>query len=141
VAPTTGTKFETESLSAVASGAAHSIIGSSTYSGLKGTLLASTGTGPSVTYTVNVAASGTYNVKVAGIKGNNRGKFQLSITGVNQGAAQDQYSASATVAEFDLGNVVISTAGQKAFKFTVVGKNALSSDYRLAFDYIRLTRQ
>jgi hypothetical protein len=69
VPPSTSAKFETESLSAVASGAAHSIIGSSSYSGSKGTLLASTATGPSVTYTVNVPAPGTYNVRVAGLKG------------------------------------------------------------------------
>jgi hypothetical protein len=137
----TSIKFETELLPAVASGASHSIIGSSTYSGLKGTLLAAAASGPYVSYTVNIPAAGTYNVRVAAIKGSNRGKWQLAIAGVNLSTAQDEYSASATVSELNLGNVVINTSGQKVFKFTVVGKNASSSDYRIAFDYIKLTRQ
>ncbi|MEZ0217857.1 MAG: hypothetical protein ACAH89_12035, partial [Rariglobus sp.] len=41
--------------------------------------------------------------------------------------------------EVDLGNVTFGTAGNKAFKFTVTGKNASSAGYNLNFDYIKLT--
>ena len=41
--------------------------------------------------------------------------------------------------ELDLGDVTFDAAGNKSFKFTVVGKNAQSSSNKLAFDYIKLT--
>jgi len=40
-----------------------------------------------------------------------------------------------------LGTVSISAAGNYAFKFTVSGKNASSTGYTLAFDYIELIPQ
>jgi hypothetical protein len=132
------TVFETESLNATTSGAPHQEIGSSSFSGLQGTLLAATASGASVSYSVNVPAAGTYNVRVAVSKLYNRGQFQLAINGVIQAGGQDGFSSSSTTAELDLGSVTISSAGQTTFKFTVIGKNAQSNDYRLAFDCIKL---
>lgn len=98
--------------------------------------------GDYITYQVPVAQTGTYNVKVrfkrAALSTSNRGQFQLSVDGVNQGSVQDQYGSGIFV-EVDLGNVTFGTAGNKAFKFTVTGKNASSAGYNLNFDYIKLT--
>jgi hypothetical protein len=89
-----------------------------------------------------VTAAGTYDVRVrfkrASLSTSNRGQFQLSIDGANQGAVQDEYGSGVFV-EVDLGNVTFPTAGNKAFKFTVTGKNASSAGYNINFDYIKLT--
>ena len=67
----------------------------------------------------------------------NKGTFQLAINGVSQGAVQDEYNASVGYAVRDLGTVYLNS-GNQAFKFTVAGKNASSTGYTLAFDYIEL---
>jgi len=82
--------FQTESLPATSSGPSHQVIGSSGFSNGQGTLLFSTATGNYVIYTVSVPAAGTYDVKVAVNKMYNRGKWQLSINGTNQGPAEDE---------------------------------------------------
>ena len=81
----------------------------------------------------------TYDVKVAVKKLNTYGIWQLSINGNNQGSPQDEYAPSDTWAEFALGTVSFSSTGNQTVKFTVVGKNANSTDYKMAFDYIKLT--
>jgi len=104
--------------------------------------IVSTAVGDYLDYTVPVPSAGTYNVKVqfkrSSLSTANRGQFQLSIDGVNQGAVQDEYGSGIFV-EADLGNVTLSTAGNHSFKFTVTGKNASSVGYSLNFDRIKLT--
>jgi hypothetical protein len=73
-----------------------------------------------------------------GIHKPNKGKFQVAINGVNLGQPQDEYYPSVTYVVRDLGTVSFPTAGSYAVKFTVTGKNASSSGYTLAFDYIEL---
>lgn len=131
--------FQTESIPAISSGPTYEIFNWSGFTNGVGTLLYATAVGDYVTYTGNVSAAGTYDVKVGVKKFNIRGEWQLSINGTNQGSIQDEYAAAETFTEFDLGTVTISTAGSKTFKFTVVGKNAQSTGYRIAFDYIKLT--
>jgi hypothetical protein len=131
--------FQTESIPAISSGPTYEIFNWSGFTNGVGTLLYATAVGDYVTYTANVSAAGTYDVKVGVKKFNIRGEWQLSINGTNQGSIQDEYAAAETFAEFDLGTVTISTAGSKTFKFTVVGKNAQSTGYRISFDYIKLT--
>jgi hypothetical protein len=99
--------------------------------------ITSNAVGDSITYTVPVPLAGNYTVKV-GVKKYTvaRGMFQLAIDGVNQGAVQDEYG-SAGYAEFNLG-VKNFAAGNRAFRFTVTGKNSASSGYELTFDYIKL---
>ena len=104
-----------------------------------GTMLDSNKVGDSVTYTVNVPEARTFNVRVGVKRYHNRGKFQLSIGGTNCGNPQDLYASSSDYVELDLGNITFDASGNKSFKFTVVDKNAQSSSYKLAFDYIKLT--
>ncbi|HSH94328.1 MAG TPA: family 16 glycosylhydrolase [Roseimicrobium sp.] len=135
--------YETEAIASATSSKTLSVAYDATYASngaFEG--LAATAVGDYATYMVPVAAAGTYNVKVrfkrAALSTSNRGQFQLSVDGVNQGAVQDEYGSGVFV-EPDLGNVSFSSAGNKAFKFTVVGKNAASVGYNINFDSIKLT--
>jgi hypothetical protein len=65
----------------------------------------------------------------------------LTINGTSVGAPMDQYSASDGYGSFDFGNFTFPTAGNYAFKFAVVGKDAKSSGYPESFDDLTLTPQ
>ncbi|PYX53277.1 MAG: hypothetical protein DMG73_20870, partial [Acidobacteria bacterium] len=54
---------------------------------------------------------------------------------------KDEYNATAAAAEYDLGNFTVSTGGNYALRFTVVGKNAAATDWKMAFDFIKLIPQ
>ena len=133
--------YQTESLPAVSSGPTHRVFTWGGFTNGTGTILDATKIGDNVTYTVNVSTAATYDVKVGVKKYNIRGIMQLSVNGNNAGPAEDQYAAAEAFAEFDLGNVTINSTGNNSFKFTVVGRNASSGDYKIAFDYIKLTPQ
>lgn len=90
-----------------------------------------------VTLNVGVPFTGTYQVKIRFKKASSHGKYQLAIDGTNQGAVQDLYNSTDTFVEVDLGTKDL-TVGTRAFKFTVTGKNASSSDYRLGVDQVNL---
>jgi hypothetical protein len=96
--------------------------------------------GDYVQYSLNVPTVGTYAVLVRSKKGNNRGKYQLSIDGSNQGAEQDLYNGSLVYEIQNLGNKDFSSTGSKNFRFSVTGKNSANttSSYNLVFDYILL---
>ena len=102
-----------------------------------GTYFNATSPGQFITYTMPVAKAGTYHVKVGAQTKPDKGKFRLAINGVSQGAVQDEYNASVGYALRDLGTVYLNS-GNQVFKFTVAGKNASSTGYTLAFDYIEL---
>jgi hypothetical protein len=102
-----------------------------------GSYFNATSPGQFITYILPVAKAGAYHVKVGVQTKPNKGKFQLAINGVSQGAVQDEYNASVGYAVRDLGTVYLNS-GTQAFKFTVAGKNASSTGYTLAFDYIEL---
>jgi hypothetical protein len=107
-------------------------------SGGAGTYFNANAIGNYITYTVPVANPGIYQVRVGIQTKPNKGKFQLAINGLNVGRPQDEYNPSVTYVARDIGVVAVTTAGNYAFKFTVTGKNASSSGYTLAFDYIEL---
>ena len=130
--------FEPESLPATTSGAANQVFSWPGLTDGKGTILNATAAGAFVTFTANVPAAGTYDVRVAVLKQAAGGIWQLSIDGRNQGSAEDTYGAQAAWEEFDLGLVSISSSGPHAFQFTVTGKNGQSRGYRIAFDYMKL---
>lgn len=65
---------------------------------------------------------------------------QLSINGTKVGATENEYSAGDVWEEFDLGNVALA-GGRQPFKFTTIGKDASSSGFTQAFDYIKLIPQ
>jgi pectate lyase C len=106
-----------------------------------GTVLDATAVGDSVTFTVNVAAAGVYDVKVSAKNYITRGTSRLSINGSNLGASMDQYAAADTFTIFDLGAYNFAVAGNYAFIFRVTGKNSSSSGYTISFDDITLTPQ
>jgi len=94
--------------------------------------------GDFVTYSIPVAAAGTYDVKVGIQARNDKGIFQLSIAGVNVGSPQDEYSSTISYQVRDLGTVTLGSAGNVAFQFVVTGRNPRSRANTLAFDYIDL---
>jgi hypothetical protein len=137
-------QFETESPvnfnASTSSGPTYRVF---TWAGFKngsGTTMDGTAAGQFVTITLNVPQAGVYDVRVATKKFNSRGIVQLSVNGTNVGPASDQYSTSEVWQEFDLGNVTLA-AGNQQFKFTTIGKNAASSAFTQAFDYIKLNLQ
>jgi hypothetical protein len=108
-----------------------------------GIIVDGTQVGNYIQFTLNVAQAGTYDVKYAVKMFPTRGIGQLSVNGANMGPPTDQYSnnGNGVFKEFDMGLVTLSSAGNYTFKFTVTGRNAASSGYLLAFDYIKLTPQ
>jgi hypothetical protein len=143
-APTgkTALQFETENLmsSSVSSGPTYRAFTWPNFTNGNGTTLDSTKAGDNVAITLNVPTAGTYDVKYAVKLFNTRGLNQLSVNGVNVGPVEDEYAATETWKEFDLGNVSLN-AGNNVFKFTVTSKDAASSGYTLSWDYIKLTPQ
>ncbi len=144
-----GTKYETESLTVFGtSGDNHRLVADAGFSGGNGTILDSNAVNDYVIYTVPNVTAGSYNVKVGIKKIDTRAIWQLAAsradtqTGyTNIGGTVDEYSATASFTEVNLGTWNPATTSDKTFKFTVTGKNASSSNYTMAFDYIKLTRQ
>jgi hypothetical protein len=140
--PKTPIVYDTKKLTAVSSGPTFRQFAFAGFPDGAGTILDATRVGDNVTFTLNVAAPGTYDVKVGVKQFTTRGIWQLSVNGVNVGAPQDEYlNTGGTYAVLDVGNVTISTAGNQTFKFTVTGKNAASSGFTISFDPITLTPQ
>ena len=107
-----------------------------------GTMFYSTSVGDNVTFTVNVPAAGTYDVKISYKQYQPRGIVQTAINRVNVGPPIDQFISNGDAyAVTDLGAVNFPSAGSYPFTFTVVGKNPGSTAYSLAFDDIILTKQ
>lgn len=155
---------ETENLTATFSaGDGHQITTNAVFSNSRGTLLTANAANDYVTYTVSNLTAGTYDIYIGADAGANRGKFQLACgpaggTLSNIGLVQDTYSATNVVylvpnplvantspnyitlwtnmlKEFVCTNWQAPLNGNYQFKFTVQG----SSNYNLAFDYIKLT--
>ena len=133
--------YSTANLPATSSGADFRTFAWSGFQDNQGVTLDSTAVGNSITFTVNVARAGIYNVAYTAKKYSTRGTTLLTINGINTGSATDQYSGLEAFGTFDLGNFNFTAAGNYAFKFTVTGKNALSSGYSLCWDDIILTPQ
>ena len=156
------TTFETENLSATASaGDAHQPLTHSAFSSYRGTRLDANANGDFVSYTITNLAAGTYRLRVVADCDVSRARFQLACgpTGsvTNVGPVHDTYSATNVVyllptnaltttllwtnmlKEFDCGPWTVPTNGNYEFRFTVVDKNAASSGFTLAFDYIKFT--
>jgi hypothetical protein len=133
--------YPTASLTAVSSGPTFRTFTYANFPDTTGTILDAIKVGDNVTFTVNVATAGTYDLRVSYKKYNTRGIWQLTINGANVGATVDEYLASDAYAVSDLGNFTFASAGNYAFKFTVTGKDAASSSYGMSFDDFTLTAQ
>ncbi|MFZ3217886.1 MAG: chitobiase/beta-hexosaminidase C-terminal domain-containing protein [Candidatus Acidiferrales bacterium] len=139
---TNSIQYETENLltSTVTSGPRYIAFAWTGFTNGNGTELESTKVGDNVAITLNVPTAGTYDVKYAVKMYNDRGIAQLAVNGANLGPTEDQYAATNVWQELDVGTVTLA-AGNNVFKFTVIGKNAASSGYTLAWDYVKLTPQ
>ena len=113
-------------------------------SGGKCAFLGARGSGPYVTYRVNIPAAGRYSVQLRTKMWRSRGTFQLAVAeGAPQGFANvgeptDLYAPAATFETLTLGEVHFTAAGDKYFRFTVTGKNPESRGYVLALDLLSL---
>ena len=97
-----------------------------------------------VTYSVSVPEAGTYNVTLRATKSTDRGSFQFAVAPVllepytNVGAIQDLYASSRQPVQMDVGFVSFDIPGNYCFRGKLAGKNASSTGYKLAFDYLLL---
>ena len=141
-------QYQAEGLTLMrSSGDTYRVITDSRFSGGAGTTLDATAVGDYVTLLVPGVTARTYDVRVGVKKFNTRGIMQLAIgpagstTPTNLGAPQDLYNSGEVFTEIDYGNWTPGTSSDKWFWFTVTGKNASSSGYTMAWDYIRLIAQ
>ena len=138
------TQYEPESTTVFnaskSSGPTYRVFAWSGFTDGEGTTLDGTSTGQSVSITLNIPQAGTYDVQYATKAYVTRGIVRLSVNGANVGPAEDQYSSTAVEKVFDLGKVTVA-GGNQTFVFTTTGKNAASSGYTQAYDYIKLTPQ
>ncbi|WP_158615554.1 MBG domain-containing protein [Acidipila sp. EB88] len=135
--------YPTEALTSSSSGPTFRSFAWSGYPDGVGTVLDSTKVGDKVSFTVDVPESGTYDIKVNSKRYNNRAVFQLTVDGIDTGAATDEYlgnTADGSFGTFDLGSLALN-AGAHTFTFTVVNKNAQASDWKLSFGQLILTAQ
>lgn len=96
-------------------------------------------TGAWLEFTVPNVAAGAYDLKFRYKANNNRGIVQVSIDGVNQGSACNEYAATAAnQIACVLGSKSL-TAGNHQIRFTVSGKASTSSGYQLVVDQLSLT--
>jgi hypothetical protein len=106
--------------------------------------------GDYISFLVPNIAARSYDVTVGIKKNTARGIFQLSASRADQtngssniGGQIDEYAASASYTSVDLGTWTPATTSDKAFTFTVTGKNSNSTggpyNYSVAVDYIQLT--
>ncbi len=142
--PKVTVQFEPESTAifnaSVSSGPTYRIFAYSGFTDGQGTILDATAPGQRVSIPLNIPQAGVYDVKVGTKATTTRGISQLSINGANVGPAEDQYAPSETFKQFDLGTVSL-PAGNVTLVFTVTAKNAASTGYTEAFDYITITQQ
>ena len=92
--------------------------------------------GDFIEYDVDVPADGTYDIIVISRLHPSRGVFQLSVDGTPVGAPRDQFGGGGNRVH-PIGSAALD-AGTAKLRFTVVDKNAESSDFTLAFDYFEL---
>lgn len=121
--------YRSATLPAVSSGPTFRTFTFSGFPDTTGTVLDATAVGNGVTFTVNVATAGTYDIKLSYKQNTARGISQFSIKGTNVGAPLDQYLPTEGYAVGDYGTFTFPTAGNYSFKFTIVGKNASSTSY------------
>ncbi len=138
--------YEAEALGVVASsGDTNRTITSPSFSGGSAMILDANAVGDYITFLLPNINAGNYNVRVGVKNFNTRGIVQLAIASAtvgvfgNVGSARDEYAATETYAELDLGTWSPISTGDKWARFSVTGKNASSTGYTLTVDYIKLT--
>ncbi|WP_426450801.1 fibronectin type III domain-containing protein [Paenibacillus sp. S-38] len=94
-----------------------------------------------IEYDLNVPQAGTYAITGLVRSANNRSIVQLSVDGKAQGSPVDAYGTAAAYEQKSFGSITFAAGGTKKFRFTVTGRNAASTDYKIALDAIKLTPQ
>ena len=137
--------FEAEALTVVTNTQTFTIINDTNCSGGQFIQLNATNVNDLIKFLVPGINAGTYDLRV-GVKDNyNRATVQTYTGKVGGafnafGAVFDEYTATATYPEIDLGPWTVSTS-DKYVGFSVTGHNASSSSYVIAVDYIELVPQ
>jgi hypothetical protein len=131
-------RFEAEGLPVSTSGDAHSVFADAQMSEGAGTKLNANSAGDFATYTLPVAAAGTYSVRVRVKRQNTRGIYQLGVQGAPLGQPMDFYASGDTYEELTVGTVRFASPGSTTVSFTAVGKNSNSQGLTLGLDYIAL---
>lgn len=109
----------------------------------KGVLAPGAKLGAYLSFTVNVAQPGTYDIRFGSRSLDNCAIVQLSVNGVNVGPTLDEYSSvsGGQFEELDAGALTFAAAGNYTFKLTAVGKDAASLSYKVNAGYFKLTPQ
>lgn len=131
--------YEVESLTFTSSGDADAVYSTDAEaSGGQWRIYEADTVGDYIDYSLSVPEAGTYKVKVRGKHYHDRGRVQLSTEGADVGAPHDFYASGAAFVTTELGTVSFATSGSKSFRFTVTGKHASSSGYKIPLDAILL---
>lgn len=107
------------------------------FSNAKGALFNAKQAGDSIEIKVNVPEAGLYQICVGTKNVYNRGKYISYVNGTRLGGERDAYSDASVFPVETIGTAVLAT-GESVFRFEVTGKNAKSSGYALAFDFLEL---
>ena len=103
-----------------------------------------TAVGQQFAFLVPSVSARTYDVHIGVKKFTSRAIIQAAggpagnNSPTNFGSTQDLYSATAAFVDIDLGNWTPTTTGDQWIWFTATGKNASSSGFTIAIDYIKL---
>jgi len=122
----------------------HLVVTNTSFSAGKARQLLASGPNAFFTLAVAVPYTGPYTVRVGIRKNTSSGQFQLATQPPDGspftpvGSVQDTYASSTSYAEINLGTNTFGAPGTYGFRFLVIDKNANSSDFNLAIDYIRL---
>jgi uncharacterized repeat protein (TIGR03806 family) len=124
-APTTSGQAVTNNVDSVASGG--------TWIGLAGTATAQW-----IEFTLPGVPAGSYDVKLAYKKNNNRAIVKLTVDGVQVGATLDQFASSGGYLTTTFGAVTFNTTGDHKIRLTTTGKNASSGGFTVSADKFTL---
>lgn len=83
---------------------------------------------------------GTYRLDLLYSRLSTGAIFQVSVDGVNVGAAQDGYAATTTPTVVSFTGIVIADPGWHTIRITATGKNALSTSFKLTFSALSMLR-
>jgi thermitase len=135
-----GYTFEAESLTRTSSSGITTALDYNTNFSCKNQIrLNATGANQYIEFTLPNISVGTYGVKIYTEMKNYRGKFQAKFAGTNISTVKDEYYNGDVYQQvMDLGKVTVTSAGNKAFRMTVTGKNSASTGYWISCDKITL---
>lgn len=102
--------------------------------------LAANGVGDSMRFSVPVPAAGRYSVGLRGKAYLGRGQAVVLVNGVQVGGPVDQYATTASFPLTTLGTVTLDRPGAVTIEFRIVGKQAASTGYDFAVDFVQFTQ-